>query len=567
MAARAESSDFILFFYRRVGEAVGNLLDGWGFPELAGNYTLEPASRRGHGDMATSMAMVAASRTGGNPRALAGKLVEAMQADDGLEKLTRFEVAGPGFINFHLREAALVSAALDALALGDRFGSRAQENPEKILLEFVSANPTGQLHAGHARYAAYGDSLKRILAFLGNHVTSEFYINDFGSQMESFGATLAARYAQDLGLEAEIPADGYRGEYPRHVAGRIRDEIGDRLRDRLKPAPTAEAVDFFKRRGCEIVLAEMEAELGRFRVDFDSWFSEAGLYASGAAARVIENLKKDGHAVSREGALWFKTARFGDDKDRVLIRKNGEPTYFASDIAYHAGKLERHERFSHLINVWGADHHGYVARIKAAMKALFPGRDEPEVIIGQLVSVIEKGERKQMSKRKGTMVTLSELLDGIGVDAARFFLVDRSHDSAIDLDMEKARLKSEENPVYYVQYAHARISSIIKKAEAGGFKPVDHAGYDTLSKQERQLILSILFFPRVVQGAGDMREPHRLTVYSRELAASFHTFYHDCPVLKAEPEAASFRLDLCRLVRNTIATSLRLVGVSAPEAM
>ncbi len=567
MAENADFADFVSVFHKRVGGAVRGLLADWGTPGLEDDFVLEPASKRGHGDLATNMALVAASHLRQQPRQLAERLVEAMRLDARLRDLARFEIAGPGFINFHLHASVLVNAARDALVRGSQFGARTQARPQKILMEFVSANPTGELHVGHARYAAYGDSLKRILAFIGNDVAAEFYINDFGAQMENFGASVAARYAQALGLEVELPADGYRGEYPRYLAEKIRGEIGSRLRGEIEPATTGKAVDFFKQRGCEIVLEEMKAELDRFRVRFDNWFSEAGLYRSGAPGKVVEKLKDLGEAFEKEGALWLKTTGHGDDKDRVLIRGNGEPTYFASDIAYHVDKLSRPEHYDHLVNIWGADHHGYVSRVKAAMQALFPDRDEPEIIIGQLVNVIEMGERKQMSKRKGTMVTLKELLAGIGVDAARFFLVDRSHDSTLDLDMEKARLKSEENPVYYVQYAHARIFSIIKKAAAENFKPVDYAGYDALSSQERQLILSILFFPQVVQGAATGREPHRLTAYSRDLAGAFHTFYHNCPVLKAEPQTASFRLDLCLLVRNTIARSLDLVGVSAPEAM
>ncbi len=567
-----DSADFISFFYKLVSEAVRGLLAGWGIEKLADMYTLEPASRRGHGDLATSMALVASGMINHPPRQLAEELVAAMQANQGLKELTRFEVAGPGFINFFLKEDALVGAVGSALALGTHFGSGDPDHPEKILLEFVSANPTGQLHVGHARYAAYGDSLKRVLAFLGHDVTTEFYINDYGAQMEIFGRSLAARYAQTLGLEAELPVDGYRGDYPRRVAARIAGEIGDRLRDEVTPAPSAAAIDFFRERGCEIVLAEMKAELDGFRVDFDSWFSEASLYAVGAAQKIVDKLKGPGETETREGALWLKTTRYGDDKDRVLIRKHGEPTYFASDIAYHFDKATRPQHFNRLINIWGADHHGYVARMKAAMQALEPlvpenERPQLEIIIGQLVNVIERGERRQMSKRKGTMVTLKELLTGIGVDAARFFLVDRSHDSAMDLDMEKAKLKSEENPVYYVQYAHARICSIVRKAEADGFRMINYDGYSGLSNQERQLIMDVLFFPQVVDGAGRMREPHRLTAYGRALAASFHVFYHNCPVLGAEPQAASFRLDLCRLVRSTIATSLELIGVSAPQSM
>jgi len=310
----------------------------------------------------------------------------------------------------------------------------------------------------------------------------------------------------------------------------------------------------------------MQEELKHFRVSFDNWFSETTLHHSSEVKKTIKKLQESGDVVDKDGALWLLTTHYGDDKDRVLIRRSGEPTYFASDIAYHKDKLSR--GYDLLINVWGADHHGYVPRMKAAFQALAHNPERLEIIIGQLVNVIERGERKQMSKRAGTMVTLKELLDSIGVDAARFFLVDRSHDSTLDLDLEKAKLKSEENPVYYVQYAHARICSILRKAETKTPQRGGEEEYITLESPEKDLIFKILEFPQIIQTAVAARGPQRLTAYARELAQVFHIFYHNCPVIKAQtPEAAAFRLDLCRLTKNVIARSLNLLGVSAPESM
>lgn len=544
--------------------AAGRRLAGLGVEETSG-ATLERPATREHGDLAANIALVAAKAAKRPPRELAAELIEEMEQDAELMGLCdSLQIAGPGFINFFFSGEALNRACREALAAGEGFGSGTAAGPERILLEFVSANPTGPLHAGHARYAAYGDSLRRILAFAGHEVTTEFYINDYGSQMELFGRSLAARYAELGGRESEFPENGYQGAYTIKIAETISGEIGDAMLDDASPAPGAAAVAAFKQKGCELVLEQMRAALERFRVAFDSWFSEAGLYPAEAAA-AIEQLRGQGEAYESEGALWLRTTSYGDDKDRVLVRKNGEPTYFASDIAYHRDKLER--GYDRLINIWGADHHGYVLRMKAAFEALAHDPYRLEIIIGQLVNIMEMGERRQMSKRAGTMVTLTELMDSIGVDAARFFLVDRSHDSTLDLDVEKARQQSEENPVYYVQYAHARIASILKKAADEMAGEGDSAAYAELEPSERELALKLLELPRVAGAAAESREPHKLTTYARELAAIFHAFYHNCPVIRAEPDAAAFRLELCRLTKGTIKTCLKLTGVSAPESM
>lgn len=559
--------DFLSRLTRIVVEATQERLKSWGCAELASEVSLQRPAVREHGDLAINLALVAAARIKQPPRELAGELVADLKSNSDLQLLIeRIDIAGPGFINFFISSATLAKAARETLALGASFGSGQLANPKKILLEFVSANPTGPLHVGHARYAAYGDTLRRLLDFAGHEVTTEFYINDFGSQMDIFGKSLAARYGEALGLNVKFPEDGYQGAYPKHIAKKIQEEIGDKLRDEVTPPISSRTIDYFKKKGCDIVLTEMQEELKHFRVSFDNWFSETTLHDSSEVKKTIKKLQESGDVVDMDGALWLLTTHYGDDKDRVLIRRSGEPTYFASDIAYHKDKLSR--GYDLLINVWGADHHGYVPRMKAAFQALAHNPERLEIIIGQLVNVIERGEKKQMSKRAGAMVTLKELLESIGVDAARFFLVDRSHDSTLDLDLEKAKLKSEENPVYYVQYAHARICSILRKAETKAHKRGGGEEYITLESSEKDLILKILEFPQIIQAAVAARGPQRLTAYARELAQVFHIFYHNCPVIKAQPpEAAAFRLDLCRLTKNVIARSLNLLGVSAPESM
>ncbi|MHB1390712.1 MAG: arginine--tRNA ligase [Thermoleophilia bacterium] len=547
-------------------EAWQDKFTAWGFPELLSVITLERPTAREHGDLATNLAMITAGKAKRPPREIAGELIAAIEADERLAlHIESAVIAGPGFINLFLTDSALTDAVGGALAAADRFGAGGVESPQKILLEFISANPTGQLHVGHGRYAAYGDSLKRILAFAGHDVTTEFYINDFGSQMELFGRTLAARYAQELGRDMPLPEKGYQGDYPVHIAMKIINEDGDRFLNDTYPELSHAALEFFKLKGCDIVLDEMMGILDSFRVRFDNWFSERTLHESGAVDASMTALKDTGDLFEKDGALWLRTTLYGDDKDRVLRKENGELTYIAADIAYHMDKLAR--GFQKLINVWGADHHGYVPRMKAAIEALSHDPDRLEVVIGQLVNVIEMGERKQMSKRAGTMVSLSELVETIGVDAARFFLVDRSHDSTLDLDIEKARARSEENPVYYVQYAHARICRMLNKARVESEDTAEGTDSGVLTIQEKDLILKLLQFPEAVNTAAATRGPQRLTAYSRELAATFHVFYHHCPVLKAEPGTSVFRVDLCRLTADVIARCLELVGVSAPTTM
>ncbi len=502
------------------------------------------------GDYSTNAAMLFASGLDRNPREIAQKIRDRL-ADSLAGQLEKTEIAGPGFVNLFLGDEWFKQSLEAVTQSGKEFGSGVAEAPEQMNIEFVSANPTGPLHIGHGRHAAFGDSLARILEFAGHRVTREFYINDYGGQIEKFGASIAARKKGQ-----EIPEGGYAGDYINELAEKI-SEVDE------------ESVEQLAKRGMEIMLESIRKTLSRFRVGFDVWFAESKLHEKGSVEKRIQQLKKKGLAYEKEGAVWLETTQFGDDKDRVLVRSSGDSTYFAADIAYFEVKRSREK--GRLVYIWGADHHGYVRRMKAAYQAIGGDAEQLEILIMQLVQILEKGERAQMSKRKGEFVTLDELIDDIGVDAARFFLMQRSHDTAIDLDLDLAREQSQDNPVYYIQYAHARICSILQKAkeEGGRQSGGDADGCDfALHASERELVKKILEFPELVKAAAESREPHMLTTYSTELAADFHVFYRDCRVVGAEPASAeAFRLDLCRATRQLIAQTLELLGVSAPEQM
>jgi arginyl-tRNA synthetase len=522
-------------------------------------------ARPEHGDLATSAALVIARAAGRPPREIAEELAAALAArEDVAGAIERIEVAGPGFLNITLTPAFLAAAAGAVADAGEGFGAGAAERPERILIEFVSANPTGSLHVGHARQAAYGDSLARILEFAGHTVTREFYVNDHGRQMELFGASVAARYAELLGLEAEVPEGGYRGEEIRELATALRGEAGDRYSAEAAP-PSPTALAFFAARGGALMLESIRRELERFRVRFDRFFSERSLHEGGAVARGIATLERAGHAYRAEGALWFRASAFGDEKDRVLVRADGDPTYLAADVAYHLDKAGRgHDR---LINVLGADHHGYVPRLRALLEASGYDPDILEVPIVQLVSLLERGEAKKMSKRAGTLVTLSALVDDVGVDAARFFLLLRSHETPLELDLDLARETSQENPVYYVQYAHARVAGILAQLGDRGDVGAAPGPPVALEPPERLLVLRLAEWPDVVAEAEIRRAPHRVVAYLRELAQDFHTFYHRCRVIGEPPEVERFRLDCCRATAAVVRTGLGLVGVEAPDRM
>ena len=540
------------------------------------------------GDVSTPVALAAARLAGRSPRELAGELGAVWSAGPGAGICERFEVAGPGFLNLFLSDGWYRDATRHMLALGDDHGRDVLPagRRQKVNVEFVSVNPTGPLHVGHARYASMGDALCRLFAFAGHEVTREFYVNDFGTQMVKFGQSLAARYAQRLGIDMAVPDDGYLGDYLLEVADRLIEEVGDRYRAAVAAAAPdatgvpAEVADELRSWGRDAILARFRDTLERLRVPFDVWTSEASLYAGGASHRgfagevgkALRELDDDGELFDADAAVWLRTTDYGDDKDRVLIRQTGAPTYFLSDIAYHRDKMDR--GFGHLIDIWGADHHGYVPRMKAMFTALPPHDPERlELIIGQMVNLLESGVARRMSKRRGDIVTVDDLIDAIGVDAVRFFMVARSHDSTLDLDLDLAVEQSSKNPVYYVQYAHARICSVLANLarEQGGETAPTHLGASfgevAVGPYERNLARTLARFPLVVLEAVERRGPHRVHAYLGELAAEFHVFYRNCRVLTDDPEVAAFRTGLCVATRTTLAKGLELLGVSAPQSM
>ncbi|HTD58192.1 MAG TPA: arginine--tRNA ligase [Solirubrobacteraceae bacterium] len=515
--------------------------------------TLERPPRSDFGDYSTNAALLLAPAAGTPPRELATRLGEALVARIG-EQIDRFEVAGPGFLNLFLADGWHRAALAEVLAAEHSFGRGGAQAPERIIVEFVSANPTGPMHVGHARNAAYGDALARVLAFHGHQVEREFYVNDAGSQVLKLGESIRA-----LARGEEVPEDGYRGDYVPALVARLANAAS------VDPSELGQAA-------VNIMVGQMQGSLAAFRVEsFDHWAFESKLHegAPSPVEHALELLEQRGHTYRSEGALWLRTTEYGDDKDRVLVRSSGEHTYFASDIAYHQDKRER--GFDRQIDVWGADHHGYVARMKAAYEALGGDHEHVEMLIMQLVHLVRRGERAQMSKRAGEFVTLDDLLREIGVDAARWFLLSRSHDTTIDLDLDLAREESSENPVYYVQYAHARIASMLAKAGAERVEQaLRGAGIDgePLDPAERTLIKKLLAFPGEVREAATRRAPHRIAAYALELAQQFTAFYRDCRVLGAEPPGLeSQRLALCVASLRTISRSLELLGVEAPEEM
>jgi arginyl-tRNA synthetase len=507
------------------------------------------------GDYSSNAAMLLAAPLGDNPRAVAERLQAELERDlSASGSLDRIEVAGPGFVNLFLSDAWYRRALAALLTARGDLGPAPTASPERVLVEFVSANPTGPLHVGGGRHAAYGDVLVRLLEAVGHEVEREYYVNDAGGQVSRFADSIAARM-----VGAELPEDGYEGEYVIELAERIAAEG-------LDPADR----EALGRRGVELILDQVRATLERFGVRFDTWFSERDLYQRGEVESALADLDQRGHTYRSEDALWLRTTEFGDDKDRVLIRANGEPTYLAADVAYHWDKLQR--GFERLINVLGADHHGYVPRVRAAIEALGADPDAFEAPIMNLVHIVEAGQRAQMSKRSGDFVSLDELLDDIGVDAARWFMLWRSHETTVDLDLELARSQSSENPVYYVQYAHARIASILRKAGAAGEEAA--AGLDpetpaaAMEPSEKALIKRLLEFPDEIRESAARRAPHRICAYSTAIAADFHAFYRDCQVVGAEGEGVErSRLALCLATKRTIAGALGLLGISAPERM
>lgn len=532
-------------------------------PEAVTTPLIEKTRDPKFGDFATNVAMTLAKPVRKAPAAIAEAIVANLPQGDLLEKV---EVANPGFINVTLHAGWLQDNVRRILAAGSTYGHVAVGAGEKVLLEYVSANPTGPLHVGHGRWAALGSTLANLMTAAGYRMSQEFYINDAGNQMLNLGKSVLYRMEGRAIPEGEAGKEFYGGASILEVAESARERLGGELAG-LDEAAKIERLTRFAR---DHYLAEQQATLERIRVGFDVWYSETTLHRQGEVAKALAVLEERGHVYEQDGALWLKSTEFGDDKDRVVVRENGLPTYLAADIAYHWDKLQR--GYAKLINIWGADHHGYVPRMKAAVQALGYPADALEVIIGQLVSLYRAGEPVRMSKRTGEMVTLDEVIDEVGPDATRYFLVMRSADTPVDFDLELAKQETSDNPVFYVQYAHARICSILRNAAEAGFQAEGLEGADLarlVHADERSLMLRLASYPDEIAKAALAREPHRIARYAQDLAADFHQFYTTCRVLDAAaPELTRARLALAVASRITLANALSgILGVGAPERM
>ena len=518
--------------------------------------TVERPRQKGHGDYATNVALQLAKKAGTNPRDLAGLVAKKLTEHDAISDV---EIAGPGFLNISVDAGAQGQLATDIVAAGERYGASDAFAGEKITLEFVSANPTGPLHLGGVRWAAVGDALGRIFSLTGAEVTREYYFNDHGAQLDRFSSSLLA-WAKGR----PVPEDGYGGAYIEEIAKNVVAKRPDVL-----TLPEDEAQEVFRAEGVELMFAEIRQSLHDFGVDFDVYFHEDNLHKSGAVQKAIDRLSELGNTYELDGALWLRTEQFGDDKDRVIVRSNGQASYLSGDLAYYLDKRER--GFDRCFIMLGADHHGYVGRMNAMCAAF---GDEPgknlEILIGQMVNLLRDGAPLRMSKRAGTVVTIDDLVGAIGVDASRYALARYSSDSNIDIDLDLWARASSDNPVFYVQYAHARTSAILRNAADLGLAPEPHPDLLTHEK-EGELLRALAEFPRVVTAAAELREPHRVARYLEDLAASYHRFYDSCRVLPMGDEEPGdlhrARLTLVQATRTVLANGLRLLGVSAPERM
>lgn len=522
---------------------------------------LETPKEKAHGDYSTNMAMQLARVAKKAPRQIAEQLIENF--DKNKASIEKIEIAGPGFINFYMDNSYLTDLIPAILEAGDKYGESKIGNGEKIQVEFVSANPTGDLHLGHARGAAVGDSLCNVLAKAGYDVSREYYINDAGNQINNLALSVEARYFQALGMDKPMPEDGYHGADIIGIGKTLAEEFGDKYVN----VPDQERFDAFREYGLKYEMEKLKQDLENFRVKFDVWYSETSLYQNGKIDVALEALRSNGHIFEEDGATWFRSSELGDDKDRVLIKQDGSYTYLLPDIAYHKDKLER--GFEKLINIWGADHHGYIPRMKAAIEALGYGRDALEVEIIQLVHLYKNGEKMKMSKRTGKAVTMRDLIDEVGLDAVRYFFAMRSADTHMDFDLDLAVSQSNENPVFYAQYAHARINSILRSAaEQGLIFDIDADFKHIQSEKEIDLLKKLGEFPLAVAEAAQKRMPHRISNYIFELASVFHSFYNAEKVLDLEnKERTAARLSLIKTAQITLKNALALIGVSAPEKM
>jgi arginyl-tRNA synthetase len=578
-----------------LADAVTRLQDDGALPaDLSPAIFVERTREREHGDFASNLALTLAKAAGCKPRQLAERLVAASATDARIE---RVEVAGPGFINFVLGQGAYHTVIGEILEQGTHFGRSRRGAEQPIQVEFVSANPTGPLHVGHGRGAAYGAAVADLLEAVGYRVHREYYVNDAGRQMDILAASVYLRYLDLCGEDIPFPANGYQGDYVWDIGATLHREQGERLRqpgaEVFAGVPTDEPAggdrethidgviariqrllgpEGYRRvfdAGLNAILDNIRQDLKEFGVVYDEWFSERSLTESSAVDKVIARLERSGHTYEKDGAVWFCSTDYGDEKDRVIVRENGQKTYFASDIAYHANKLER--GYTRVIDIWGADHHGYVPRVKAALQALGDDPGKLDVLLVQFAVLYRGGAKVQMSTRSGEFVTLRELRREVGNDAARFFYVMRKCEQHMDFDLDLAKSHSSDNPVYYVQYAHARVMSVFRQLAEKGYawdRPLGETHLSRLGEtHERQLMRSLSRYPEVIETAAFSHEPHQLTHYLRELANDFHTYYNAHTFLVDDDALRNARLNLIEATRQVIGNGLQLLGVSAPDVM
>lgn len=526
------------------------------------DFVIEVPRDKSHGDYATNIAMLLASQTKMPPKEIAAVLEEHFEL--GGTHIESIHTAGPGFLNFILEKDWLYGVIIRACEEDDKYGCSSIGQGEEVQVEFVSANPTGLLHMGNARGAALGDTIASLLQAVGYNVIREFYINDAGKQVEIFGRSLEVRYLQKLGEDVQLPEDGYHGRDIIDTVNNFISKYGEKHLGSSEKIRLEALVQFALQEKLENIKNSLEL----IRVKFDVWFSEQELHDNKEIEEAIDILINRGFVYEKENALWFNLSSLGDYKDEVLVRSNGVPTYFAADIAYHKNKFER--GFKHVINIWGADHHGHVARMKFALKALGFAPERLDIIIMQLVRLFQSGEMVRMSKRTGTYITLQELVDEVGIDAVRYFFIMRSADSHLDFDLDLAKSQTQDNPVFYVQYAHARICSIFRQVEDLRIPLPDYNEVNLKllkDSSELDLMEMIAQYPAVIDGAAKALEPHRLTKYAHELAGLFHKFYTDCRVISDNEELMKARLILVDAAKITLRNVLNIMGVSAPERM
>ena len=572
-------------------KSLSNLIDIGLLSELPAKIRLDHTKDKSHGDYATNIALVLAKQSKSEPKKLAQNIVDQLEESEFIKKT---EIAGPGFINFFLSDESSSAVINDIISSGESYGMSTIGTGRSVLMEFVSANPTGPLHVGHGRGAAYGATISNLLRTVGFEVDNEYYVNDIGRQMDILTASIFFRYLTLSGEKLRFPDNGYQGKYIKDIAASVFEKYGERWRkgasvvykgvckdgqqggdkeshiDELivkSRKLLGEGYEAIFRIGIESILSGIKSDLAEFGVNFEKWFLERSLIENGLAKITVDKLRKSGHIYSKDGALWFKTTGYGDEKDRVVVRDNGIHTYFASDIAYHFEKFER--GYDKVINIWGADHHGYIARVKASIAALNHDPNKLEILLVQFANLYRGGKKVQMSTRSGSFVTLEELRNEVGKDAARFFYILRKSEQHMDFDLDLAKSKSNENPVFYIQYAHARICSVFRQAVDKGIEFESQTADQSLliEDSEKALIKELNRYKSVIESSALQYEPHQLAYYLRELATHFHSYYNICPFLVEDKKLSQARLSLIYATKQVFVNGLNILGVSAPESM